>query len=100
VVTFVANKQVKWTNYKIDPKKDKVGVFVSIVSTKVGCGSRQARSSRLQRDQRLGVQIPFKGTGKEYIGQDIDEIRKSVRCALLQCCKQLKPHLLTRNAHR
>lgn len=33
----------------MDHKRDKIGVFVSIVSTK----------------------IPFKGTGKEYIGDDI-----------------------------
>ena len=34
----------KWSSYKIDHKRDKVGVFVSIVSTK----------------------IPFKGTGGVY----------------------------------
>jgi DNA topoisomerase VI subunit B len=39
-----------WSSYKIDHKRDKVGVFISIVSTK----------------------IPFKGTGKEYIGDDIE----------------------------
>jgi DNA topoisomerase VI subunit B len=55
-----------------------VGVFVSIVSTK----------------------IPFKGTGKEYIGDDTEEIRKCVKNALQRCCKQLKQHLLTRNAAR
>lgn len=37
--------------------QDKVGVFVSIVSTK----------------------IPFKGTGKEYIGDDISEIATAVK---------------------
>lgn len=37
--------------------QDKVGVFVSIVSTK----------------------IPFKGTGKEYIGDDISEIASAVK---------------------
>lgn len=55
-----------------------MGVFVSIVSTK----------------------IPFKGTGKEYIGDDTEEIRKCVKNALQRCCKQLKQHLLTRNAAR
>ncbi|RHY41104.1 hypothetical protein DYB38_005513 [Aphanomyces astaci] len=49
VVTRTANKDINWTYYKMDPKRDKIGVFVSIVSTK----------------------IPFKGTGKEYIGDDI-----------------------------
>jgi DNA topoisomerase VI subunit B len=48
VATRVALTKIKWSNYKIDYKKDKVGVFVSIVSTK----------------------IPFKGTSKEYIGDD------------------------------
>lgn len=35
VVTQVANKKINWSNYKIDPKRDRIGVFVSIVSTKV-----------------------------------------------------------------
>lgn len=48
VATRVALTKIKWINYKIDYKRDKVGVFVSIVSTK----------------------IPFKGTSKEYIGDD------------------------------
>ena len=48
--------RLKWAQYKIDPKADKVGVFVSLVSTKV----------------------PFKGTGKEYIGDDIPEVHAAV----------------------
>lgn len=48
VATRVALTKIKWASYKIDYKRDKVGVFVSIVSTK----------------------IPFKGTSKEYIGDD------------------------------
>jgi DNA topoisomerase VI subunit B len=48
VATRVALTKIKWSNYKIDYKRDKIGVFVSIVSTK----------------------IPFKGTSKEYIGDD------------------------------
>lgn len=46
-----------WNSYKINQTQDKVGVFVSIVSTKV----------------------PFKGTGKEYIGDDISEIASAVK---------------------
>ena len=42
VSTRVAQSKIKWSSYKIDHKKDKISVFVSIVSTKV----------------------PFKGTGK------------------------------------
>ncbi len=78
VATQVANKKIKWSSYKIDHKKDKVGVFVSIVSTKV----------------------PFKGTGKEYIGDDITEIQLSVKRALQSCCQQLRAHLAKRNALR
>ena len=78
VVTRVANSKIKWSSYKIDFKRDKIGVFVSIVSTK----------------------IPFKGTGKEYIGDDITEIQLSVKRALQGCCQQLRSHLTKRNAER
>ena len=40
-------KRINWANYKINQAQDRVGVFVNIVSTK----------------------IPFKGAGKEYIGE-------------------------------
>ena len=46
VVTRTAMKRINWQSYKINHSVDRVGVFVSIVSTK----------------------IPFKGAGKEYIG--------------------------------
>lgn len=78
VATRVANSKIKWSAYKIDHKKDKIGVFVSIVSTKV----------------------PFKGTGKEYIGDDITAIQLSVKRALQSCCQQLRAHLAKRNALR
>ena len=78
VATRVANSKIKWSTYKIDHKRDKIGVFVSIVSTKV----------------------PFKGTGKEYIGDDITEIQQSVKRALQSCCQQLRAHLAKRNALR
>lgn len=45
-----------WTAYKISKKDDRIGIFCSLVSTKV----------------------PFKGTGKEYIGDDILEIKERV----------------------
>lgn len=76
VSTRVAQTKIKWSNYKIDHKRDKVGVFVSIVSTKV----------------------PFKGTSKEYIGDDATEIQQSVKRALQSCCQQLRVHLTKRNA--
>jgi DNA topoisomerase VI subunit B len=45
-----------------------VGVFVSIVSTK----------------------IPFKGAGKEYVGDDVEEMVGAVKAAIQQCCAQLR----------
>lgn len=78
VVTRVAQSKIRWATYKIDHKRDKVGVFVSIVSTK----------------------IPFKGTGKEYIGDDITEIQTSVKRALQNCCQQLRTHLAKKHALR
>ncbi|XP_065866016.1 DNA topoisomerase 6 subunit B isoform X1 [Euphorbia lathyris] len=68
VVTRTALKRINWGNYKMNQMQDKIGVFVSIVSTK----------------------IPFKGTGKEYIGDDIAEIATAVKYAIQQCCIQLK----------
>ena len=74
----MAQSKIKWSSYKIDHKKDRICVFVSIVSTKV----------------------PFKGTGKEYIGDDITEIQTSVKRALQSCCQQLRSQLTKRNALR
>uniref|UniRef100_A0A161ZJR4 DNA topoisomerase VI subunit B transducer domain-containing protein n=1 Tax=Daucus carota subsp. sativus TaxID=79200 RepID=A0A161ZJR4_DAUCS len=68
VVTRTAMKRINWNSYKINHTQDKIGVFVSIVSTK----------------------IPFKGTGKEYIGDDISEIASAVKTSIQQCCIQLK----------
>ncbi|KAF5748777.1 DNA topoisomerase 6 subunit B isoform X1 [Tripterygium wilfordii] len=72
VVTRTALKRINWSSYKINPMQDKVGVFVSVVSTK----------------------IPFKGTGKEYIGDDISEIASAVKSAIQQCCIQLKSKIV------
>jgi len=76
VSTRVANTKIRWSNYKMDYKRDRIGVFVSIVSTKV----------------------PFKGTSKEYIGDDATAIQQSVKRALQSCCQQLRAHLVKRNA--
>ncbi|KAJ8600296.1 hypothetical protein CTAYLR_000707 [Chrysophaeum taylorii] len=78
VVTRVAKTKIKWAAYKIDPKVDKVGVFVSLVSTKV----------------------PFKGTSKEYIGEDATEIHDAVKSCLQHCCQQLKAKLVRRDADK
>ncbi|GLU24169.1 hypothetical protein SLE2022_401250 [Rubroshorea leprosula] len=72
VVTRTALKRINWGSYKINQTQDKIGVFVSIVSTK----------------------IPFKGTGKEYIGDDITEIATAVKSAIQQCCIQLKSKIV------
>jgi len=74
VASQVANKRIKWMNYKINPKVDKVGVFVSMVSTK----------------------IPFKGTSKEYIGDDNGILHLTVKSSLEECCKQLKRKIVRR----
>ena len=60
--------RISKANYKINNKEDKVGVYVSIVSTK----------------------IPFKGTGKEYISNDVKEIKDVVEKAIKACGTQLK----------
>ncbi|KAK4482400.1 hypothetical protein RD792_009555 [Penstemon davidsonii] len=74
VVTRTALKRINWNSYKINQTQDKIGVFVSIVSTK----------------------IPFKGTGKEYIGDDISEIASAVKTSIQQCCIQLKSKIVKR----
>jgi len=71
VVTRCANN-FNWSSYKMKPATDKIAVFVSIVSTK----------------------IPFKGTSKEYIGEDGASLTDSVRYALGQCCSQLKQKIV------
>ncbi|MCO5583878.1 hypothetical protein L7F22_037793 [Adiantum nelumboides] len=76
VVTRTAMKRINWHNYKIKENQDKIGVFVSIVSTK----------------------IPFKGTGKEYIGDDIEEIASAVKFSIQQCCSQLKAKISRQQA--
>jgi len=58
VITKTALKRINWANYKINQTSDKVGVFVSIVSTK----------------------IPYKGAGKEYIGMTTTVNSKSCLC--------------------
>ena len=55
--TYPPEYHFSWSSYKMNQIQDKIGVFVSIVSTK----------------------IPFKGTGKEYIGDDITDIASAVK---------------------
>lgn len=78
VVSRTARDDIKWANYKISTTTDRIGVICSVVSTKV----------------------PFKGTGKEYIGDDSESIKASVKRAITQCCLQLKAKLVRRMAQR
>lgn len=78
VITRTAIKRINWSTYKINASTDKVGVFVSLVSTK----------------------IPFKGAGKEYIADDVEEIQGAVRAAIQQCCVQLKSKIAKQQAAR
>ena len=65
MVTRTALKRINWASYKINQSSDKVGVFVSLVSTK----------------------IPFKGAGKEYIGA---RCARCVLCCAVLCCAVLE----------
>merc|ERR1712216_460767 len=76
VVTRIANNHINWSSYKIKPKEDKIGIFVSISSTK----------------------IPFKGTSKEYIGEDCTPIADGVKAALMKCANELKSKIVKANA--
>ncbi|KAK9840997.1 hypothetical protein WJX81_004968 [Elliptochloris bilobata] len=68
VITRTAAKRINWASYKINQATDRVGVFVSIVSTK----------------------IPYKGAGKEYISDDMEALVGAVKQAIMHCCLQLK----------
>ncbi|PNW88219.1 hypothetical protein CHLRE_01g019750v5 [Chlamydomonas reinhardtii] len=78
VITKTALRRINWSAYKINQATDKVGVFVSIVSTK----------------------IPFKGAGKEYIGDDVVEMVGAVKAAIQACCLQLKSKIMRAIAAR
>ena len=78
VITKTAAKRVQWSAYKINQNADRVGVFVSIVSTK----------------------IPFKGAGKEYVGDDVDEMVAAVKSAIAACGLQLKAKIARQQAAR
>lgn len=78
MVTQVATKKINWNSYLIDAKKESIGVFVSVVSTR----------------------IPFKGTSKEYIGEDATEMMQSVKRALQGCCQQLRVSMARLQAKR
>jgi DNA topoisomerase VI B subunit len=78
VITRTAMKRINWNSYNINQANDKVGVFVSLVSTK----------------------IPFKGAGKEYIADDVKCIQDAVRSAIQNCCVQLKKKIVRQQAAR
>jgi len=66
-----ANTRINWKSYRIDKNSHKIGVFVSICSTK----------------------IPYGGPNKEYIGDENEELQRAVRDAIMKCCIQLKSRL-------
>ena len=78
VVSVVCNKHVRWAAYRIKLNTDRIGVFVSIVSSKV----------------------PFKGTSKEYIGDDRGVLHDSVKRSVVGCCLQLKKRIASRQRER
>jgi len=78
VITKTALKRINWAAYKINASTDRVGVFVSVVSTR----------------------IPYKGAGKEYISDDMAGMVSAVRAALQGCCAQLKVKIARAQAAR
>lgn len=78
VITKTALKRINWHSYKINQSSDRVGVFVSIVSTR----------------------IPYKGAGKEYIADDMEEMVHAVKQSIQQCCLQLKSKISRQMAAR
>ncbi|GAB4814846.1 hypothetical protein N2152v2_001892 [Parachlorella kessleri] len=78
VITRTALKRINWGMYKINQSSDRVAVFVSLVSTK----------------------IPFKGAGKEYVADDVEEIQTAVKVAIQQCCGQLRTKITKQLAAR
>jgi DNA topoisomerase-6 subunit B len=78
VITRTALKRVNWASYKINAATDRVAVFVSVVSTK----------------------IPFKGAGKEYMADDVEEIQAAVKAAVQACGVQLKAKIARAQAAR
>jgi len=78
VISQTATNRVNWASYKINQSTDRVGVFVSIVSSK----------------------IPFKGAGKEYIADDVEVLRGAVKSAIQACCVQLKQKIARQQALR
>lgn len=59
-------------------KTDKLSVFVSLVSTK----------------------IPFKGTGKEYIGDDKGVLHDAIKKCITACCVQIRRRMVAMAAAR
>ena len=58
VATIVAKKRVRWAAYKIDVKKERVGVFVSLVSTKIPFKGTSHVPARRPRNPRRDPGVP------------------------------------------
>ena len=73
-----ANQRIPWKSYRMDKNNQKIGVYISIVSTK----------------------IPYGGPNKEYIGDEDESLQKAVRDSIMKCCIQLKARLVRSEAMR
>ena len=73
-----ANQRIQWKSYRMDKNNQKIGVYVSVVSTK----------------------IPYGGPNKEYIGDEDESLQKAVRESIMKCCIQLKARLVRSEALR
>ena len=69
VCTRTALKRINWASYKINQSTDKVGVFVSICSTR----------------------IPYKGAGKEYIGEGLPSTSRIICLNIVQPARRNLP---------
>lgn len=77
-MTTRVSKKINWGSYKINKKIDKIGIVTSIVSTKV----------------------PFKGTSKEYIGEDAKAINDAIRRGIQSCASSLSKKILRKRQNK
>ena len=76
VVTKQAH-DVDWGRYKIEKATARLGIFVSVVSTRV----------------------PFRGTGKEHIAEDVKELADEASLLMREAgCAACSTHVLLRSA--
>ena len=103
VITRCAMQRITWSAYKINHQSDKVRPCASMHETRRWSGRRSTPTCH--NSIQVGVfvsivstKIPFKGAGKEYIADDIEELRSAVRQAIQSCCLQLKAKIAKQQA--